>query len=61
MKKNEWKEHRINAINRRIKRSGNARYLTEYYLDEYIAICSSKGRSKKEFKLEKGGKNESLH
>ena len=46
-----WKDKRIKAMNRKIKaypKASKAR--TEYYLDEYYAVISSKAKSLQEFK-----------
>jgi ABC-type phosphate transport system substrate-binding protein len=48
-----WKDKRIKAMNRKIKayaRASKAR--TEYYLDEYYAVISSKAKTLLEFKKE---------
>ena len=43
-----WKDKRINAINRKIKKG----YLSENYIDEYYNIINSKAKTKKEYKLQ---------
>ena len=48
-----WKDKRIKAMNRKIKaypKASKAR--TEYYLDEYNALISSKAKTLLEFKKE---------
>ena len=45
-----WKDKRISAINRVIKKT---RCSTLNFLDEYDSICSSKAKNKMEYKLER--------
>ena len=47
--KKSWKDKRIDAMNRKIKKSGRAG-TTEHYIDEYSAVSSSKAPSKKIYK-----------
>ena len=44
-----WQGRRIDAMNRKIKKSGRAG-TTEHYIDEYSAVSSSKAPSKKIYK-----------
>ena len=48
-----WKDKRISAINKVIKKTRGS---TLNFLDEYDSICSSKAKNKMEYKLER--KNE---
>ena len=45
-----WKDKRISAINRVIKKTRGS---TLTFLDEYNSICSSKAKNKMEYKLER--------
>ena len=45
-----WKDKRISAMNRLIKRKGRS---TLDYLDEYDSVCLSKCKNKTEYKLER--------
>ena len=47
--KKSWKDKRIDAMNRKIKKSGRPG-TTEHYIDEYSAVSSSKAPSKKIYK-----------
>jgi len=47
--KKSWKDKRISAMNRKIKKRGGAG-TTEHYIDEYSAVSSSKAPSKKIYK-----------
>ncbi len=47
---NSWKDKRIGAMNRVIKRKGLS---TLDYLDEYDSVCLSKCKNKTEYKLER--------
>ena len=47
--KKSWKDKRIDAMNRKIKKSGRAG-TTEHYIDEYSAVSASKAPSKKIYK-----------
>ncbi len=50
-----WKDKRINAINRQIERKGkygNRPAITESYIDEHYNIINSKAKTKKEYKLQ---------
>ena len=44
-----WQDRRIQAMNRKIKKSGRAG-TTEHYIDEYSAVTSSKAPTKKIYK-----------
>ena len=44
-----WQDRRIDAMNRKIKKSGRAG-TTEHYLDEYSSVLSSKAPTKKVYK-----------
>ena len=44
-----WQDRRIDAMNRKIKKSGRAG-TTEHYIDEYSAVSASKAPSKKVYK-----------
>ena len=46
----DWKERRINAINRKIKNSKNPRAMTEAYMCEYDRVYKSTCKTKKEYK-----------
>ena len=46
--KKSWKDKRIDAMNRKIKKSG--KLVLEHYIDEYSAVSSSKAPSKKIYK-----------
>tara|TARA_R100000654_G_scaffold485_4_gene1791 strand:+ start:182 stop:415 length:234 start_codon:yes stop_codon:yes gene_type:complete len=45
-----WKSRRVDAINRKIKRSSDKRAMAENYIEEHYNICNSKAKSKKEYK-----------
>jgi hypothetical protein len=53
----DWKERRVNAMNRVIKKHSKvedaAKELTEHFLDEYNSVMSSEARNKAEYKIEK--------
>ena len=51
--KSGWKELRIGAMNRKIKKYGGKPAVTEKYIDEYGKVSESKAKTKKEYK---GGK-----
>ena len=44
-----WQDRRIDAMNRKIKKSGRGG-TTEHYIDEYSAVSESKAPSKKIYK-----------
>ena len=44
-----WQDRRIDAMNRKIKKSGRAG-TTEHYIDEYAAVSASKAPTKKVYK-----------
>jgi len=48
----DWKEKRINAINRKISKH-NSQDVTEVYIDEYTRVNNSKAIDKREYKNEK--------
>ena len=48
----DWKEKRINAINRKISKY-NSQDVTEVYIDEYTRVNNSKAIDKREYKNEK--------
>lgn len=52
-----WKDKRISAMNRVIKRKGRS---TLDYLDEYDSVCLSKCKNKTEYKLERKGQHEEV-
>ena len=54
---NDWKDKRINAINRVIKKTRGS---TLTFLDEYDSICSSKAKNKMEYKLERKNEEDSV-
>ena len=45
-----WQDKRIDAMNRKIKRSGNKRAMAENYIEEHFNICNSQAKSKREYK-----------
>ena len=47
--KKSWKDKRISAMNRKIKKSGRPG-TTEHYIDEYSEVSGSKAPSKKIYK-----------
>lgn len=54
----DWKEKRINAINRKISNNRkiskyNSQDVTEAYIDEYTRVNNSKAIDKREYKNEK--------
>jgi len=51
--KQGWKELRIGAMNREIKKFHGKPAMTEKYIEEYGKIIESKAKTKKEYK---GGK-----
>ena len=50
-----WKDKRIDAMNRKIKRSGNKRAMAENYIEEHFNICNSQAKSKMEYKSDDEG------
>jgi len=44
-----WKDKRINAINRVIKKN---HYKTETFIEEYSKVCESESKTKKQYKGE---------
>jgi len=48
----DFKTKRMDAINRKIKRSRHPRYMTENYIEEVGNIQESKATTKKEYKAE---------
>ena len=53
-----WKDKRISAMNRLIKRKGCS---TLDYLDEYDSVCLSKCKNKTEYKLERKKRYEEIN
>ena len=45
-----WQDRRIDAMNRKIKKSRSGVAMTDKYLDEYSAVSTSKAPSKKVYK-----------
>jgi len=45
-----WQDRRIQAMNRKIKKSGRPVAMTDKYLDEYSAVSTSKAPTKKVYK-----------
>ena len=45
-----WQDRRIQAMNRKIKKSGGKPAMTERFIDEHAAVTSSKAPSKKVYK-----------
>ena len=52
-----WKDKRISAMNRVIKKNNSS---TLNYLDEYDSVCLSKAKTKTEYKLERKGQHEEV-
>ena len=52
MSNKDWKDKRIDAINRIIKN----KYQHEYYIQEYCSILNSKAKNKKQYKQQKASK-----
>ena len=50
-----WREKRIKAMNRIIRRSKAKKETTEYYLPEYNRICVSNAENKEQYKGENNG------
>ncbi len=50
--KKTWQSKRIDAINRKIKRSKLYVIMTEYYIDEHWRICNSQAKNKEEYKAQ---------
>ena len=50
-----WKDKRIEAMNKLIKKNNSS---TLNYLDEYDSVCLSKAKTKTEYKLERKGHEE---
>ena len=49
----DWKDKRIDAMNRKIKNfKYSKRIITEHYIDEYDLVLRSNAKSKKEYKQE---------
>ena len=46
-----WQDRRVDAINRKIKRSPNPRISTEAYMCEYDRVYRSTCKTKKEYKI----------
>ena len=45
-----WQDRRIQAMNRKIKKSRSGSAMTDKYLDEYSAVSTSKAPTKKVYK-----------
>ena len=52
-----WKDKRISAMNRVIKRKSRS---TLDYLDEYDSVCLSKCKNKTEYKLERKNEKDNI-
>ena len=48
--KKSWKDKRVSAMNRKIKKSVGKSGTTEHYIDEYSAVSRSKAPSKRIYK-----------
>ena len=48
-----WQDRRIQAMNRKIRKSRSGTAMTDKYLDEYSAVSASKAPSKKVYKSDK--------
>ena len=46
----DWREKRIDAINRQVTKCRGERSVAEYYADEHLQICQSKCKTKAEYK-----------
>ena len=53
----DWKDKRVNAMNRIITKSGCG---TTKYLDEYHSIIHSKSKNKMEYKLERENETDNI-
>ncbi len=51
VKNRDWRERRIDAINRQVDRFRGERTIAEYYADEHLQVCQSKCKTKKEYKI----------
>ena len=47
----DWREKRIDAINRQVTKCRGERSVAEYYADEHLQICQSKCKTKAEYKI----------
>tara|TARA_R110000803_G_C11701517_1_gene285537 strand:- start:230 stop:406 length:177 start_codon:yes stop_codon:yes gene_type:complete len=57
--KDNWKDRRIDAMNKLIKAYPKAsRAKTEHFLDEYNAVVGSEATCKRDYKLERKAKND---
>ena len=45
-----WQDRRIQAMNRKIRKSGGTPAMTDKYIEEYAAVSGSKAKTKKEYK-----------
>jgi len=54
MSNKDWKDKRINAINKVVKN----KYDHEYYIQEYCNIINSKANNKREYKQQKVRQND---
>ena len=46
-----WQDKRINAMNRKIARTGT--HLYDKYIDEHFSVTNSNAKNKQEYKLER--------
>ena len=53
-----WKDKRISAMNKLIKKKNSS---TLNYLDEYDSVCSSKAKTKTEYILERKKRYEEIN
>jgi hypothetical protein len=47
----DWREKRIEAINRQTNKFNGMRSVAEYYADEHLQIIQSKCKTKAEYKI----------
>ena len=46
----DWREKRIDAINRQVTKCRGERSVAEYYAEEHLQVIQSKCKNKKEYK-----------
>ena len=46
----DWREKRIDAINRQVTKCRGERSVAEYYAEEHLQVIQSKCKTKKEYK-----------
>tara|TARA_R110000803_G_scaffold59163_2_gene117627 strand:+ start:1959 stop:2129 length:171 start_codon:yes stop_codon:yes gene_type:complete len=49
-----WKDRRIDAINKLLRNNKATKYISEKYIEEYQYVLASKANNKREYKIERG-------